>query len=122
MKKLVKTQQKPKTPEFIFPVVLSLLMCQTAVTILVKRLAYVMLPVDLQREGWYNNTALRILKKLSKLIRPKRFVTSLILGISALIAILTTFAIHTANFINEINRNIPLALSKQSIIDKKFKI
>lgn len=46
-------------------------------------------------------------------MRPKRFVAALILGISALIAILTTFAIattvlvqeiHTADFINEINK------------------
>lgn len=57
---------------------------------LVKRPAYVMLPVDIREEKWFENTGLKTLKKLNELIRPKRFVTTLILGISALIAIVTS--------------------------------
>ena len=101
----------------------------TAVMILVKRPPYVMLPVDLQHGAWYGNTALHALEKLNTLIRPKRFIAGIILGISALIAILTTFAlstsalvkeIHTVHFVNEMNKNISVALSEQSIIDKKL--
>ena len=67
--------------------------------------------------------------RLLVLIRPKRFVAALILGISALIAILTTFAIsiaalvqemHTAQFVNDMNKNISLALSEQALIDRKL--
>lgn len=102
----------------------------TAVMILVKCPAYVMLSVDLRDVSWHENTALQTLKRLQKLIRPKRFMAALILAISALIAILTTFAIsitawvqetHTAQFVNKISKkNISLALSEQAVIDKKL--
>lgn len=97
----------------------SILDKELSVMILVKRPPYVMLPVDLMEEDWYENSALQILKRLHALIRPKRFVATLILGISALIAIITTFAvattalvqeIHTAHFVNELNKNVTLAL------------
>ena len=102
---------------------------QYPVMILVKRPPYVMLPVDLQQDPWYENTALHTLETLNALLRPKRFVAALILGITALIAIMTSFAVsttalvkemHTAHFVNDMNRNISVALSKQAIIDKKL--
>jgi hypothetical protein len=63
------------------------------------------------------------------LIRPKRFVAALILRITALIAILTSFALfttvlvqqlHTTHFVNDMHRNISIALSELHIIDKKL--
>lgn len=54
---------------------------------------------------------------------------TLILGISALIAILTSFAestmalvkeMKTVTFVNEIHRNISVALSEQQLIDRKL--
>lgn len=66
---------------------------------------------------------------INDLIRLKRFVAALILGISALIAILTSFAasttalvkeMQTATFVNEMHRNISVALSEQHLIDRKL--
>lgn len=86
--------------------------------LLVKRPAYVMLTVDLDSDPWFDNSGLQALETISDLIRPKRFVAALILGISALIAILTSFAVsttalvkemQTATFVNEMHRNISVA-------------
>lgn len=69
------------------------------------------------------------LEKLNQLLRPKRFVAALNLGISALIAILTSFAvtttalvteIYTAHVVNDMQKKITMALSEQHIIDKKL--
>ena len=63
------------------------------------------------------------------LFRPKRFVAALILGITALSAILISFALsttalvqqlHTAHFVNDIHGNISISLSELHIIDKKL--
>ena len=62
---------------------------------LLKRPAYILLPVDLGNNPWFENSGLQALKRLNKLIRPKRFVAALILGITALIAISTSFALST---------------------------
>ena len=87
---------------------------------IVKRPAYVLLPVDIGEESWYNST-LEVVKNINELTRPKRFMAALILGISAMIAMLTTFAVsttalvkgmQTATFVNELHRNITLALSE----------
>lgn len=87
---------------------------------IVKRPAYVFLPVDIGEESWYNST-LEVVKNINELTRPKRFMAALILGISAMIAMLTTFAVsttalvkgmQTATFVNELHRNITLALSE----------
>jgi hypothetical protein len=92
--------------------------------ILLKRPADVLLPVKLGNVPWFENPGLQTLKRLSELIRPKRFVAVLILGITALIEILT-FALyttvlvqqlHTAHFVNDKHRNISIALSEQHII------
>ena len=52
----------------------------TTVMILVKRPAYVMLPINLKDDAWFDNEALQVFKRLNELIRPQRFVAALILG------------------------------------------
>lgn len=97
--------------------------------ITVKRPSFVMLPVNLKDETWYENSALQTLKKLQNLMRPKRFVAAILLGISALIAILISFAvattalvkeIRTARSVNALNKNTTFALMEQAIIDIKL--
>ncbi|XP_049996119.1 endogenous retrovirus group K member 25 Env polyprotein-like [Alexandromys fortis] len=97
--------------------------------IIVRRPPFVMLPVDLGNDPWYDNSAMQVLNTLNELIRPKRFVAVLILGITTLISILTTFAmattalvqeIHTAHYVNALNKNITSALLEQEAIDKKL--
>ena len=72
---------------------------------------------------------MQALKRLNELIRPKRFVAALILGITALIAILTSFTLsttalvqqqHTTHFLNGMHKNISVALSELNLIDKKL--
>lgn len=62
-------------------------------------------------------------------MRPKRFVAAILLGISALIAILISFAvataalvkeIRTAHSVNALNKNITFVLMEQAIIDIKL--
>lgn len=62
------------------------------------------------------------------MLQPKHFVMALILKINALIGILSSLTVSTAtlvskikttNFINNINKNISLALTKQQIIKKR---
>lgn len=100
-----------------------------SVILIVKRPPYVLLPVDLGNEPWYDDSALQTFKYANSLLRTKRFVAALILGISALIAIITSFALsttalvkemQTASFVNNLHRNITLALSEQRIIDLKL--
>ncbi|XP_037053515.1 endogenous retrovirus group K member 13-1 Env polyprotein-like [Peromyscus leucopus] len=97
--------------------------------IMVRRPPFVMLPVELGPEPWYDNSALQVLNTLRDLIRPKRFVAALILGITALISIITTYAvattalvqeIHTAHYVNTLNKNVTMALLEQEAIDKKL--
>ena len=91
--------------------------------IIVKHPSFVMLPVDLKDETWYENSALQTLKKLHNLMRPKRFVAANLLGTSALIAVTTTALLkemHTARVVNEMNKNVSVTLSTQSLIDKKL--
>lgn len=99
--------------------------------IIVRRPPFVMLPVELGPEPWYDNSALQVLNTLRDLIRPKRFVAALILGITALISIITTFAvattalvqeIHTAHYVNTLNKNVTMALLEQEAIDKKVRV
>lgn len=80
-------------------------------------------------DPWFDKSGLQALETINDLIRTKRFVAALILGISALIAILTSFAVsttalvkemQTATFVNEMHRNISVALSEQHLIDRKL--
>lgn len=89
-----------------------------------------MLPLDLKDNAWFDNKALQTLKKVNKLIRPKHFMTALILGINALIAIITSLTVSSTtlvseikakHFLNDLNKNISLTLVRQQIIDKKLK-
>lgn len=97
--------------------------------LIVKRPPYVLLPVDIGDEPWFDDSALQTFKYASGLLRAKRFVAAIILGISALIAIITSFAVsttalvkemQTATFVNNLHRNITLALFEQRIIDLKL--
>ena len=47
------------------------------------------------------NVALQTLKRVNELIRPKHFVAALTLGISALIAILTSLKVSTVALVSE---------------------
>ena len=67
---------------------------------------------------------------LEFMLWPKHFVVALILGINILIGILTSLAASTtalvskvkaANFVNDLSKNVSLALAEQQIIDKKLK-
>ena len=49
---------------------------------------YIILLVDLKDDVWFDKVGLQMLKRVNALIRPKHFVATLILGISALIAFL----------------------------------
>jgi hypothetical protein len=97
--------------------------------IMLKRPAYILLLVDLGNDPWFENLGMKTLKRLNEIIRPKRLVAALILGIAALIAILTSFAssttalvqqLYTAHFVNEMHRNISISLSELHLIDKKL--
>ena len=50
----------------------------SAIMILLKRPGYVLLPVELGNDPWFENSGLQALKRLNELIRPKRFVETLI--------------------------------------------
>ena len=97
--------------------------------ILLKRSAYALLPVDFKNDPWFKNSKLQTLKRLNELIGPKRFAVALILSITALITILNSFTIsstalgqqqHTTHFVNDMHKNISVALSELNIIDKKL--
>ncbi|XP_054549934.1 endogenous retrovirus group K member 7 Env polyprotein-like [Talpa occidentalis] len=99
------------------------------VVVLLKRPPYVMLPVDLHDMPWYDNTAMQILDEVHALLRPKRFIVALILGIAALISLVTSLAASsvaliqeakTASFVNDLTKNVSMALSTQRDIDYKL--
>ena len=97
--------------------------------ILLKRPGYVLLPVELGNDPWFKNSKLQTLKRLNELIGPKRFVVALILSITALITILNSFTIsttalvqqqNTTHFVNDMHKNISVALSELYFIDRKL--
>ena len=96
--------------------------------LIVHQPPHVLLPVTLKGD-WYEDTGLYILQKLDALIRPKRFIAALILGITALISIISSLTlsttalvqeIHIASHVNQLSHNISLALILQEKIDKKL--
>lgn len=98
------------------------------VFLIVHQPNYVILPVNLT-ESWYDDPGVEILKTVNELLRPKRFVAALILGITALISIITSLAlsttvpvqeIHTASHVNDLSHNVSVALVAQEQIDKKL--
>lgn len=92
------------------------------VILLLQILTYIILLVDLKDDVWFDKVGLQMLKRVNALIRPKHFVVALILGISALIAILTSLSVSTvtlvsdmksAQFVNDVNKNVSLTLARQ---------
>ena len=78
---------------------------------------------------WYDNYGLAVLQQLQDLMRSRRFAGLLILGISALITAITSVTVaaisltqhvHTAQYVNDISKNVSLALAMQEVIDRKL--
>ena len=74
---------------------------------------------------------LAVLQQLQDLMRQRRFVGLLILGISALIAattsvtaaaILLTQHVHTAQYVDTMSKNVLLTLATQEAIDRKLEM
>ena len=79
---------------------------------------------------WYDNYGLAVLQQLQDLMRTRQFVGLLILGISALIAAITSVTVaavslsqqvHTAQYVDTMSKNVSLTLANQEIIDRKQK-
>ncbi|XP_044917569.1 endogenous retrovirus group K member 6 Env polyprotein-like isoform X1 [Felis catus] len=96
--------------------------------VLLRQPPYIMVPVNVT-DSWHENSGLEALQKLDSLMRPKRFIAALILGITALITIVTSLTVstialaqevHTAHFTNELSKNVTTALTTQEIIDRKL--
>ena len=97
--------------------------------IVLKQPPCLMLPVHLSGP-WYDDVGLLTLKQATDLLqRPRRFISALILGISALIALATSLTvsavaltkqIHTASYVDDLSKNTTLALTTQEIIDEKL--
>ena len=60
-----------------------------------------MLPVDLKDDAWFDNGALQIVTRLNELIRPKCFMAALVLGISALLGIVTSLTVSSVILVSE---------------------
>ena len=91
---------------------------------------YLMVPVTVTVNAyWYDNYGLAVLQQLQDLMRSRRFAGLLILGISALITAITSVTVaaisltqhvHTAQYVNDISKNVSLALAMQEVIDRKL--
>ena len=77
------------------------------------------------------NYALAVLQQLQDLMRTRRFVGLLILGIAALISAITsvtvaaislTQQVHTAQYVDSMSKNVSLALATQEAIDRKLEM
>ena len=97
---------------------------------IVKQPPYLMVPVKLERQ-WFDDYILKVLYEFNGLIsQPKRFIAALVVGIIALIAITASVTVstvalskkvHTASFVNQLSKNVSVALTTQKIIDEKTK-
>ena len=97
---------------------------------IVKQPPYLMVPVKLEGH-WFDDYALKVLYEFNGLIsQPKRFITALIGRITALIAITASVTVstvalskkvHTASFVNQLSKNVSVALTTQKIMDEKTK-
>ena len=79
----------------------------------------------------YDSYGLAVLQQLQDLMRQRRFVGLLILGISALIAAITsvtmaalslTQQVHTAQYVDAMSKNVSLTLATQEAIDRKLEM
>ena len=89
-----------------------------------------MIPVTVTTH-WYDNYGLAVLQQLQDLMRTRRFVSLLILGISALIAAVTSVTVaavslsqqvHTAQYVDTMSKTVSLTLANQEIIDRKLEM
>ena len=97
---------------------------------IVKQPPYLMVPVKLEGQ-WFDDYALKVLYELNGLIsRPKRFIAALVVGITALMAIIASVSVsavalpkevHTDLFVNQLSKNVSVVLTTLEIIDKKIK-
>ena len=79
---------------------------------------------------WFDDYALKVLYEFNGLIsQPKIFIAALIVGMTALIAIIASSTVsavflskevHTASFADQLSKNVSLALITQEIIDRKI--
>ena len=96
---------------------------------ILKQPPYLMVPVKLEGH-WFDDYALKVLYKLNGLFsRPKRFIAALIVGITALIAIIASVmvsavalskGVHTASFVDQLSKNVSIAFTTQEIINRKI--
>ena len=96
---------------------------------IVKQQPYLMVPVKLEGQ-WLDDLALKVLYEFNSLIsQPKRFIAALIVGITALIAIIASVMVsavalskevHAASFVDQLSKNVSIALTTQEIIDRKI--
>lgn len=91
--------------------------------------SFIMLPVNVSGP-WYAERSLQIFKKIEyTLSRPKRFIGLLIAGIMALVTIIATAAtaavalsqtVQNSHYVNNLSKNVTLALGTQENIDEKL--
>ena len=96
---------------------------------IVKQPTHLMVPVKLEGHGFLDYE-MKILYEFNGLIsQPKRFIAALIVGITALIAIIASVTVsvvalskelHTASFVDQLSKNVSVALTTQEIIDRKI--
>ena len=98
--------------------------------VVLRRPPYLMEPVTVNTY-WYDNYGLAVQQQLQDFMRSWRFAGLLILGISALITAITsvtvavislTQQVHTAQCVNDMSKNVSLALAMQEIIDRKLEL
>ena len=98
--------------------------------VVLKRPPYIMVPVTVTTY-WYDNYGLAVLQELQDLMLAWWFVGLLILGISALIAAITsvtvaaislTQQVHTAQYVDTMSKNVSLTLATQEAIDRKLEM
>ena len=91
---------------------------------------YLMVPVTVNIY-WYDNYGLAVLQQLQDLMQSRRSAGLLILGISVIITAITsvtvaaislTQQVHTAQYVNDMSKNVSLALATQEIIDRKLEL
>lgn len=97
---------------------------------LIHQPSYVVLPVVF-KEPWYDDPGIQVLQFVNHALNcPKWFVAALILRITALITLISSFAlsatalvqkIHTANHVDTLSKNVSVALYLQKQINKKIK-
>ena len=85
---------------------------------IVKQQPYLMVPVKLEGQ-WLDDLALKVLYEFNSLIsQPKRFIAALIVGITALIAIIASVMVsavalskdvHTASSVDQLSKNVSTA-------------